>query len=396
MRFNPDSWVDALRRPIDMGAVEAAVYVELIAPDFRFVFVLLLLALLVVMPLVHRQSRRGPRESRPARVILVLLAALAMAFVAWMASTGNGRYFMPGLLLVGVVCVGLAWLLPLTRAMRLTLAIGMVALQAFAVQQAAPWRAWTYASWTQPPYFHVEIPPEVRAQPATYVTMSAISYSLLAPQFHPDSRWISVHNAPTPRSGTVDGARTEAFLKRAEAGRLLLLVPVLAGTLTTERLPDARAAKGLDQQLGPFRLRLAQPQACRFLPSRGLAGMGLGEKTPQERADSGFWLCHLARVEAGAQEPRGRTQHDAVFRALEAQCPRFFPAGGDGENVVLPNGAVRSYHRGDMKAYAYDGGEVYYKYYRAMNPVRVGKSQDLLAGGLRLDCDQLRGRAGQP
>ena len=49
-----------------------------------------------------------------------------------------------------------------------------------------------------------------------------------------------------------------------------------------------------------------------------------------------------------------------------------------------------------MKAYVYDSGEVYYKYYRALNPVLVGKVEDLLAGKSRLECGKIRGRSGLP
>lgn len=397
MRFQPDDWGAALWRPLAMAAPDGGVYVEIMAPEFRFLFALALLALLAGMTLLR--MRYGHSEmaagSRAGRAVLVLSAAVAVAFLPWLATTGNGRYFLPVLLLVGPVCVGLAASLPVSRGRRLALALGMVLLQGFAVQQAAPWRAWSLAAWNEAPYFHVDIPPDVRAQPATYVTMSAISYSLLAPLFHPDSRWISVHNAPAPRSGTVDAARAQALLARAEADHLLLLVPAVAGTLTADRLPNARIAKAIDQQLHPHRLQLATPLSCRFLPSRGLARIGLGEKTAQERAQSGFWLCQLIRSAASDDLPAGH-RYDAVFGALEALCPRFFPAGGDGDNVPLPNGAVRTYHRGDLKAYVYDSGEVFYKYYRSMNPVLVGKSDDLLARRLQLDCARVRGSAAQP
>ncbi|HEX6608400.1 MAG TPA: hypothetical protein VF276_15980, partial [Chloroflexia bacterium] len=182
-RFEPDTWLAALLRPVAMAAPDSYVYVEMMAPDFRWLFVLLLLALLLVM---RRRSRAGSAgavaatgaDSRPAAVF-VLVAALVVAFVPWLMTSGNGRYFLVGLLIVGPVCVGLAWRLPTTRALRLTLAAGMVALQAFAVQQSAPWQAWGLAPWKEAPYFQVDLPPEAKTEPATYVTMSVISYSLL-------------------------------------------------------------------------------------------------------------------------------------------------------------------------------------------------------------------------
>lgn len=399
MRFQPDNWLEALLRPVAMAAPDANVYVEIMAPDFRFIFVLALLVLVAAMSLALRrrgaEAGDGTHRRAGARTVFILAAALATGFVPWLATTANGRYFLAGLLIVGPVCVGLAWLLPLTRAMRLALAVGMVALQAFVVQQSIPWRAWTMASWNEPPYFHVDVPPESRARPATYVTLSAISYSLLAPMFHPQSRWISLHNAPFPDRVTADGRRTADFLAKADPGSLTLLAPAVPGMLTPQRLPNAGVSGAIDQQLAPYQLALV-PGACRFLASRGLADMGLGDKTPRERAQSGFWLCQLARRQGAAPGALPANRHDAVFKALEAQCPRLFPPGGDRDSQALPNGEVRTYLRAEMKAYVYDSGEVYYKYYRALNPVLVGKADDLLAGRSRLDCGKIRGRSGLP
>jgi hypothetical protein len=39
---------------------------------------------------------------------------------------------------------------------------------------------------------------------------------------------------------------------------------------------------------------------------------------------------------------------------------------------------------------------VYYKYYRALNPVQVGNIQDVLAGKAKVDCGRIRGRSGLP
>jgi hypothetical protein len=403
VRFQPDTWLEALLRPIAMAAADANVYVEIMAPDFRFVFALALMAVLAVMTVIVRRAaeanpKAGDAATARADPVLVLLAALAAAFVPWLAiGAGNGRYFLAALLIVGPVCVGLAGRLPATRAMRLTVAAGMVALQAFAVQQSAPWRAWALAAWKEAPYFQVDVPPEWRAQPATFVTLSAISYSLLAPMFNPQSRWISLHNAPAPGSDAPDARRTEAFLAQAQPGPLMLLVPAIPGTLTPQKLPDTRVSGAIDAQLEPYGLSFAQPQSCRFLHSRSLAEMGLGEKTQERRAQSGFWLCSLMRLPAGSPSQASRARrYDAVFRALEAQCPRFFPAAGDGASVVLSDGEVRSYHQAEMKAYVYDNGEVYYKYYRALNPVLVGKVDALLEGRARVDCGAIRGRSGWP
>lgn len=394
-RFEPDTLLAALLRPVAMASPDSYVYVEMMAPDFRWVFALLLLVLLAAMRLRARRGGQAAGAGAGPATVFVLLAALAAAFVAWLVTSGNGRYFLPGLLLVGPVCVGLAWRLPVTRAMRLTLAAGMVALQAFAVQQSAPWQAWGLAQWKEPPYFQLDLPPEAKTEPATYVTMSVISYSLLIPQFHPQSRWINLAAAPLPGTNAFNSQRTAAFMAQAQ-GKIRLLVPALPGLFTEAWLPNAQVSEVIDSQLSPFGLGFAQPQACRFLHSRSLASMGLGEKTDEQRAQSGFWLCELRRVAPGARPSPYGKRYDAVFAALEKQCPRFLPANGDGPSLALAGGEVRSYMQAEMKVYVYDNGEVYYKYYRALNPVLIGKADDLLAGRSRLDCGKIRGRSGMP
>jgi hypothetical protein len=392
-RFEPDTWLAVLLRPVAMAAPDSYVYVEMMAPDFRWVFVMLLLVLLVSMRLRSRGGSAGtvaaPGADAGPAAVFVLLAALAVAFVPWLMTSGNGRYFLPGLLIVGPVCVGLAWRLPVTRSLRLTLAAGMVALQAFAVQQSAPWQAWGLAQWKEPPYFQVDLPPEARTEPATYFTMSVISYSLLVPQFHPQSRWINLAAAPLPGTSAFNSARTAAFMAQAQ-GKLRLVVPVVPGMLTEALLPDAKVSEVIDSQLAPFGLGFAQPQACRFLHSRSLASMGLREKTDQRRAEAGFWLCDLRRAPPSAHPAAYGRRYDAVFAALERQCPRFLPTNGDGPSLALPSGEVRSYLQAEMKVYVYDDGEVLYKYYRDLNPVLVGKAQDILAGRARVDCAAVR------
>lgn len=394
VRFQPDTWRETLWRPIAMASPDANVYIEIMAPDFRFAFVLVLLVVLSVC-LLRARHRGGLAQARPA---LVLAAGLAMAFVPWIATTANGRYFIPGLMVVGPVCVGLARLLPTTRGFRLAVVGLMVALQAFAVQQSAPWRVWGLAQWTDAPYFGIEVPPELRAGPATIVTMSAISYSLLAPQFHPDSRWINIQQAPAPGRRVRDSQRTEAFLARETPGPILLLIPTVPGASTPQRLPDAQVSTVIDDQLAAHRLGLSRPQSCRFLPSRGLASTVLQGKAlddPKQAGRFGFWLCELVRrAPPATDDAPAPSRYDAVFRQLEKQCPRFF-ADNSG-SLAIPGGEVRSYSQAEMKAYVLDSGDVYYKYYRALNPVRVGSVGNVLAGKERVDCSNIRGRSGLP
>ena len=96
-RFMPDTWWEALLRPIAMAAPDSHTYVEMMAPDLRFAFAILLALLLLL-------AYRRRTADRP---LLVLLALVVLAFAPWLASSGNGRYFVAFLLLAGFVVVAL-------------------------------------------------------------------------------------------------------------------------------------------------------------------------------------------------------------------------------------------------------------------------------------------------
>ncbi len=147
IRFLPDSWRDAVLRPFAMAAPDGGVYVEIMAPDFRFAFILLLIPVLTLLVVLR------PWRNPSFKPVAILLTATAMAFVPWMLTTGNGRYFIPFLLVAGPLCLGLVYLLPTTRAFRLAIATCLVAIQATAIYETNPFRLWDWARWQDAPYF---------------------------------------------------------------------------------------------------------------------------------------------------------------------------------------------------------------------------------------------------
>lgn len=392
IRFMPDTWRDLLLRPIAMAAPDASVYVEIMAPDLRFVLAAALALLLAGLVLWRRRT-----GSQPTRGTLILAGAILAGMVPWMSTTANGRYFIPGLLAIGIVCIGLAWLMPLTRGARLAIAALVVALQGFVVQQGNPWGAWELAPWREAPYFDVEIPSELITREASYVTLSAISYSLVAPRFAPGSRWMSLANAPVADSHHPDAARAQAWLAAARPGRLYLFIPFIPGTSLPDGLPNQEVSRVIDEQLHSHRLALAQPQNCRLLHSRGLIGVALrpeSRNNPDHTRQVGFWLCNVEHGTVAGAPPAEPTRFDDVFRGLEVACPRFFTGGIHTQRI--PGGELRYYPASELKAYVMDDGAVFYKYYRAFSLVRIGTVDDVRSGKARVDCANIRGRSGLP
>jgi hypothetical protein len=399
-RFTPDTLRDALWRPIAMGAPDSGVYVEIMAPDVRFACLLLLTLAIVVLAVVQR---RNPLP----RPTFVLLLFTWIAFVPWLITSGNGRYFIPVLLIAGPMCLALIWRLPATRGLQLVLAAIIVALQGLAVFETDPRGSWRLAAW-EDNYFKVKLTQDERTHPAAYVIISSMSYSLVAPQFDPRSRWIGVASVPGNRLDSFDGQRIQELLKRShdEGMPIRLLVSTLPGHLTADMQPDAAATQVINRLLAPHHLALDASARCKMHESETLAGKLARRSDEHSRAivrQVGFWNCPLEFPATAPASPTDKevpvnaqllAQADRVFEGLERSCPRLF-IKGEATSTRIDDGFVRAYSS-DIRAYVMDDGGVYFKYWRALNANRVGTMQQVLAPGFTMDCNQINGRSGLP
>lgn len=389
-RFEPENWREAVLRPLAMAFPDGGVYVEFIAPDFRFVFATALVLLALVL------GWRARRRQQAVAPVLALLAFVAAAFVPWLMTSGNGRYFVAVLLLVGPLCIGLLRLVPVTPGMRMAMAVAMVAWQGFLLVEISPWRSWTYVDWGRGPAFEVEVPPEFTQSPATYVGLANISYSIIAPRFHPASRWINISAQKGLGDRSPDQLRTEAFLRTGDPLRAILPAPPGDGTATEIEEP-LRVA--IDDLLARQGLSISDPRQCRFLPSGGLHAAAHESREAETKHSStlGFWICPLVREVRsgpGASDPvPARTEE--VFHKMERTCPGLFRPG-ESATLRIPAGALRGYPGTDMKLYVLNDGTVMYKYFRALNPAVVGTVDKVLDPAFRMDCRQVRGRSGLP
>ena len=392
IRFLPDSWRDAVLRPFSMAAPDGGVYVEIMAPDFRFAFILLLIPLLLMLAVWR------PRRNPTLKPVAILLTTTAVAFVPWMLTTGNGRYFIPFLLVAGPLCLGLVYHLPTTRAFRVAIATCLVAVQATAIYETNPFRLWDWARWQDAPYFQLALPDEMANEPHTYVTISSISYSLIAPLFPATSRWINLSNAPTDNGKTLEGRLTRAILESDTP--LTLLVPSIPAYTLADGQPDKEVIRSINFLLAEHRLAIAGSPTCRLIRSKSMATMR-GRNREEELGDSlakvGFWACPLRHSATGtaARPEVAKSRFDAVFEKVETLCPRFFRPG-EAKTLVINGGEVRQYVEADMKVYVTDDGVVLYKYYRAFSPQLIGTVEDVMSGKATVDCSKIRGRSGLP
>lgn len=373
IRFIPDNWIDVVMRPLDMASPEANTYLEIAAPDVRLALVVLLACTVLML---------WRRRSGSAAPVMWLLGLLLVSTGVWLYTTGNGRYFVAWLVLLGPLCAGLVRLLPFQAGAKLLLAGLIVAAQGFVLTQDPPWDSWTYTEWTKPPYFQIDTPP---ADPATYVTIASISYSLLIPQFPPESSWISLAGSIDPNQAH----HVEQLLTSSRPVRLL--APAVPGQFEPSGAPKPAAAEALRTLLRPHGLFLDEPEKCQLLHSGGLVSLGARQGmnvTPEVERRFGFWICPVAYRPSAAPPSSGADAKTiAVFEAIERMCPRFFPPSGDPNRIE--GGWVKRYES-DTRVYVADDGTAAYKFWRSINQVIIGSSKQILAGEVSIDCSKIR------
>lgn len=392
IRFEPDTWRDALLRPIAMAAPDSGVYIEIMAPDFRFAFTLVLVGLLIVLYLL------GRRTTAVVKPTAILFMVSALSFVPWLVTSGNGRYFIALLLVVGPLCLALVYLLPMTRGFRLTLAMCLLAVQTFAVYESDSLKSWGMSQWREAPYFQIDLPSDMTTLPGTYITLSSISYSLIAPLFPVSSSWLNIAAAPIDRENTLEGRRTQALLTNGKP--LTLLVPSIPEFATQQGLPDTEAIRSFNLLLADHRLAITDPAQCRLIRSSSLNSMKIVEirkKSDDRFEKAGFWACPLHYPVAAPAERSDivKSRFDDVFDKVETLCPRFFRPG-EAKTNVINGGELRQYTESDMKVYVMDDGVVLYKYLRSFSPELIGTVDEVMSGKAKVDCGNIRGRSGLP
>lgn len=379
VRFQPDSWLEGLLRPFILAAPNAGIYFEVLAPDWRFAFIAACGGVLLwrrritsPLPFEHRQ----------------LMWGLVTVFYLWTFAIGNARYFMAGLVLAGPLLLMLWRRLPGTAGFHwMLLAIaGLLQLQAL-TQTYLP-NSWGMARWAHEPGLAIADSP-LRRQPAVFITTTAISYSILVPQFHRESRWSNVAGQQDIKPSMPEYARLHQML----AGPLpkFAVMPVDPQLIADTDQPAALVRMVYNEQLASQGLHLtAEP--CHLLASP--LGPGPFKTVPGAMPTlRGFWFCPLSYMPPQSQQHELLEMPPAVaqaFHAVEQRCERFFPPGSGNER--RSGGLWSRHYPSDMKLMAVSDGRVYFKYFRALNPTLLGTVDQIARGDFSVPCDNIPGR----
>lgn len=388
LRFQPDSWIEGLLRPLIMMEPKAGVYFEAEAADMRFA---LFIAFLAIAALARRVRNQLGFEQRQ------LIFAMVVVLYVWTFVIGNGRYFMAGLVLIGPLLV-VGWrLLPGTAPFRWLALIGAAVLQCAVIAQTYEPNTWGFGRWRHGPAVDLPDSP-LRQEPAVFITSSAISYSILVPKFHPQSRWTNLvgQRDLTPSMREYQPL-VELLSSPLPKYAVMQFVAGLRAGPDQQPAPDIR--NSYKELLAPYGLSLNKVATCAVLRSKIVVGPPESDAMPSRVR--GFWICPLlysdadrrAHVVASAA-PILSARVAEAFHMIEQRCPRFFPPG-DSNDRKSDELQARNYGS-DTRLMVDVHDDVYLKYYRAINPIYIGVVDKVRRGDFEIPCDKLPGRYQMP
>lgn len=180
--------------PFTMLSSRQMAYAENAAPDIRLLCTLVVLGYVLAL-LVWRQFRgrhtsgivsAQVAETAEARQTLwSMMAFFGLAYMTWGLLSGIGRYAYVLWMLLGPIFVGLLTLYTSAPVVRV-LATLVIVVQAV-VQYFNPWLPWSPAKWGGA-WINLQVPKQLREEPATYLLYGSQSNAFLVPYLHPQSR----------------------------------------------------------------------------------------------------------------------------------------------------------------------------------------------------------------
>jgi hypothetical protein len=310
-------------------------------------------------------------------------------FYVWTVFSGTGRYFLWGLLFVGPLVVMVAQRVRASRAMRNALLLGLLALQGWMLTMTFEPNVWGLLPWRQGPGVALE-PTKLKDQPAAFLTIGSISFSVLVPHMHLQSRWANIAGQQEWVPGMAEHARIQALLATHLPKYVVVRATRLVMDGEQQPIPEARGI--IARALASQQLIMAG-QGCQFVRA-GIAGLPYDVVTDKP-VDNGFWFCPVTRAPVASVRTDLMAmvpdEIEAVFDQVERRCPKFFPPN-QAKTRPTEEGFQRFYLYSDIALNIHLSSGVYFKHFRSLNPTILGPVDDVRRGDFTLDCAHIPGR----
>lgn len=383
-RFLPSDLAEAALRPLEMMLPKRRIHTEVMAADARYAGLLLLPILMFAAWAARRRSGLLVAEAERFRPMPWLAAAFVIAWVIWLAISGNSRYFLPMAGVAGVLLVAGTY-----RALRTWPRIRFYALATlFGVQALFYWHAIEYRWAAQPwegRWIQANIPQRLLSEPFVYLPMDGQSQSFLLPLLAPGSSFVGIMQGYAPEDAF--GQRARQLMDR-NAGRLRMLKLVMS--IESDGRPIAPHPSTFDDPLRRFGLQV-DTRDCEYIDYRGNPSVVEREGPRSGPRDRVYLLT--CRVMPGPGTPdddlAGKDIADIVLNRVESECPQLLPS----RSRSVRNGSIwrRSYP--DMVAWVNDDGLVRFTdlLRGGGDVVELGFVKDWLVAPRKLRCWRERG-----
>jgi hypothetical protein len=375
-RYLPGGILDGLVQMFRMAEYHNRVYVESMLPDLRPALAVIFFTIAFARIGWERLAGNGNGNCKTGAPSRMLLWFFLISTVLWLATSGNGRYGLPILLLAGPV---LYW--AILRAMpgdRWTLLTATAILLA---QNAHAWNTWNGAWETLPwsrKWVEISVPKQLQEQPYLYFTTELQTNSFVVPFVHPESAFVNLFGQyPIPPAGP--GSDRVKRLIAQHAGRLRMLVR-LAGS-GSGRMDVKKYLAGLDESFSSWGLRTDESD-CVDIPAT------LPGELQGGNPDHFFLSCALlpgTRVSDAYARTEQRLA--AVFGRIEKACPLLFSPPGwhfDRKGGMWS----RKYMNSDIMLYSAKGRMFYSQIEYGLHDVNIGSVENWETGRGNLRCER--------
>lgn len=396
-RFLPETFGAALWRPFAIVDPIPMVHEEIRAPDLRYA---VLCAMLIVLLARWLWTRRARRKAAPVpeertgstRVLAALACGFAVDWIIWLASSGNGRYFLPMACIAAVLIVGgLFRILAARPKARNYILAGIVGVQIVQLALCTDLR-WTAAPWGGP-WFSIEVPERLRTEPSLYLTEGSPSNSFLAPYLAMGSGLVNFSGGYALGPGGATGARLEALMNHY---RPHLRVLVRGERIQEDADEDQPQRAQVDAPLERFGLQVDTSDCATITVSGVRTGISMHKEGAKRADDDSRSVAHLVScrvigndADRSAEIARERDV-DLVLDRVEDACPQLFQprrmltehSGGTWSRSYSNTDLIAWVSGGMVKFYQVNGGE-----YRSV----LGSERDWAKAPLRLACGRRGG-----
>lgn len=378
-RFLPRTALDYVTRPLELAEFRSFTSTEGFAPDIRPAFALLLLGAWLVRLALRKHATSASEVSIWRRPDLRLAAFALVAYLLWMATSGNSRYAVALFLVIGLL---------LARAVQAALPhryVGLfigaiVAGQLLYYVKDGDHRFFA-GPWDKHPFFRVHAAKRLVQEPFLHISIGVQSFAAIAPYLNHGGALINaVGQFSLPMDGKL-GERLRAKLGEWEGKtRFLFHKP--------PKLDEPETAEAVRLKLDrlTYRLRLRVDWTdCEpiVLDSDAITDSG---RTIRNDVDNGprtttLLSCKaVARNDVDPELDKALIRADKVYSLIEQQCPKIFgpvPLATDiGDNVFQ-----RRYANYDVRVSVSPKEGVTLTHFRSLSAISMGSIDHVIGNG---------------